>query len=238
MEITLNKYNNGKIYKITNNINNECYIGSTCQELIKRLYDHKRLYKLWLIDNLKNPFIASYILFNSYLLQNCKIELLENYPCLNKQELFLREGYYVKLLNTINKNIPGRTKKEYSLNNKDKIAEQQKIYQINNKDKIAEQAKQYRIINKDTIAEQSKQYRINNKDTIDNYFIINKDKIAEQAKQYRINNKHKIAEQKLNYRINNKDKIKKIRRDYYFKNKDKDKDKDRLIELNTEQQII
>ena len=36
------RYDNGKIYRITNNIDNMIYIGSTCLPLRKRLYCHKK----------------------------------------------------------------------------------------------------------------------------------------------------------------------------------------------------
>ena len=36
------RYDNGKIYRITNNIDSMIYIGSTCLPLRKRLYSHKK----------------------------------------------------------------------------------------------------------------------------------------------------------------------------------------------------
>ena len=39
--MTYNRYNNGKIYQITNNLNDMIYIGSTCLPLRKRWYNHK-----------------------------------------------------------------------------------------------------------------------------------------------------------------------------------------------------
>ena len=36
------RYKNGKIYKIVNDINDQLYIGSTCLPLSKRLYNHKK----------------------------------------------------------------------------------------------------------------------------------------------------------------------------------------------------
>ena len=38
---TNNRYTNGKIYQITNNLNDMIYIGSTCLPLRKRWYNHK-----------------------------------------------------------------------------------------------------------------------------------------------------------------------------------------------------
>ena len=90
MEITLNKYSNGKIYKIINNVNNECYIGSTTRALNIRMVYHIRNYKNWLIT--KNKFVSSYNLFIKYGLENCKIELLEIIPCFNKKRIIYKRS--------------------------------------------------------------------------------------------------------------------------------------------------
>ena len=37
-----NKYQNGKIYKIWSMETDEIYVGSTCQPLHKRMYDHRK----------------------------------------------------------------------------------------------------------------------------------------------------------------------------------------------------
>jgi hypothetical protein len=133
MENTIiNKYVNGKIYKITNNINNECYVGSTIKELHIIMKAHISNYKLWLKHNCIYTYITSYKLFNLYGLESCKIELLETYSCLNKIELNNREGYYIKILNSVNKIKLGITR-----------VEQRKIYRYKNLDTIKEKAKLY-----------------------------------------------------------------------------------------------
>ena len=75
MEIT-NKYRNGKIYKITDIGYNKCYIGSTCEELSKRLAHHRGDFKKFL-RGVKVSHTRSYDLFNEYGVENCKIELIE-----------------------------------------------------------------------------------------------------------------------------------------------------------------
>jgi len=35
-------YSKGKIYKITNDFNDEIYVGSTCDTLVKRFSNHKK----------------------------------------------------------------------------------------------------------------------------------------------------------------------------------------------------
>ena len=74
-----NKYANGKIYKITDNAYTKCYIGSTIQPLSSRIGGHRRDYKRYL-DGKRN-FITSFALFEEFGVENCKIELMEEYPC-------------------------------------------------------------------------------------------------------------------------------------------------------------
>jgi len=65
------------------------------------------------------------------------IELIEAYPCNNREELCKREGEIMRATeNTVNKRIEGRTKKEYRDEHK---AEMKQYYQDN-----IEKIKQYR----------------------------------------------------------------------------------------------
>ena len=71
MEIQ-NKFQNAKIYKITDIGYNKCYIGSTCEELSQRMARHRRKYKSFLSGG-KEGHIRSFDLFNEYGVENCKI---------------------------------------------------------------------------------------------------------------------------------------------------------------------
>ena len=114
-----------KIYKIiplNQDQESDVYIGSTCKvKLSYRMSGHRWAYEQW--KNGKFGHIRSYDIFDKYGIDNCQILLLESYPCLNKDELRQREGYYIKNTSCINKNIPGRTSKEF-----------QKQYRDNHKD--------------------------------------------------------------------------------------------------------
>jgi len=85
-----------------------------------------------------------------------------------------------------------------------------KQYEINNKEKIAAYSKQYCIDNKEKKTAYEKQYRIDNKEKVETW-----------SKQYRINNKEKIAAYKKQYRIDNKEKLAAKSRQYYHDNKDR-----------------
>ena len=219
-------YSKGVIYTIRNkNDATKIYVGSTSQPLYKRFHQHKINCK-----KESNMNIKFYVeVANDWT--NWYIELYENYSCNNKNELCKREGEVIREIGTLNSKIEGRDKKQYRLDNADKIKEQKKEYYINNADKIkehyidnADKIKQYRIENADKI----KQYYIDNADKIlenkKEYYINNADKIKEQSKEYYINNADKIKEQNKQYRINNIDKIKEKNKQYYIENADKNKE--------------
>jgi hypothetical protein len=97
----INNYNSN-IFKIISSSckDNEIYIGSTTKDLNKILNLHKLDYKMW--KNGKNIYRASFILFNKYGVDNCKIILLENINALSYDEIFARKEYYIKTLKCIN----------------------------------------------------------------------------------------------------------------------------------------
>jgi hypothetical protein len=168
-----NKYQRGKIYKIICNETGLVYIGSTTEPtLARRLAGHKGSYKSYL-NGKGNNVLSFKVLEND----NYYIELICNAPCNSRDELNAIEGKYIRENECVNKKIEGRTKKQYYIDNSDKI----KQYRIDNTDKIKQYKKQYRTDNADKI----KQYRTDNADKIKQYRTDNADKI----KQYK-NEKH------------------------------------------------
>ena len=145
-----NIYHNSKIYQITDLAYTKCYIGSTTEGLSMRMARHRHQYKHFLKNN--KHFISSYDLFNEYGVENCKIELIEDYKCDTLQELRRREGEHIKNTECVNKRVEGRNVKEWYEDNKDKKKEYYKEYKEQNKDKI----KEYRDINKEKMKEYQK----------------------------------------------------------------------------------
>lgn len=144
-------YANGKIYTIRSFQTDKYYIGSTTQTLTKRLSKHKAYYK-------QGKYVSS-----AEIIQygDAYIELLEDFPCFKKDQLCKREGQLIRdhKDNCVNKNIPGRTDKEYYKDNKEQRLEQMKEYRADNKEKIAERMKKYYEDNKEHRVEYQRQYR-------------------------------------------------------------------------------
>ena len=102
-------YSKGKIYKITNDYNDEIYVGSTCNTLVKRFIQHKSKRKSE--DLVHKPL---YKLINEIGFDRFRIELIENFPCDDKYQLRQREGYWIRQLGNMNRCIAGMgDKKEY-----------------------------------------------------------------------------------------------------------------------------
>ena len=131
----MNKYSEGKIYKIIDNTNGDVYIGSTCKTLRNRLRTHINHYNTYYNSKTESKcnWYTAFIIFNN---DNYNIELIENYPCHNKIMLEERERYYIKLIKCVNKYQFGRTNKEYYQDNKEEISRKTKIYRKNNNDKL------------------------------------------------------------------------------------------------------
>lgn len=133
-------YQKSKIYKLYSPSKNLVYYGSTVQTLSQRLNEHISRHKKYTNDNNYCAFVRSFLVLDC---EDYKIELVEEYECNNKQQLLKKEAEYIKINECVNKEIPLRTKKEWKIDNADKIKEQDKQYRIDNADKIREQQKIY-----------------------------------------------------------------------------------------------
>jgi len=149
----------GYIYSLTCSNPNLIYYGSTTRPLNVRFSGHKRDFK-------NNKQVSSKILFEW---GNVKINLLEEIQYENKKELLDRESYYIRNLKCVNKEIPGRTNKEWRTDNKDKVKLYNEKWRNNNGNIINKKNKEYREKNKEKLKEIKKKYRDENKDKIKEY---------------------------------------------------------------------
>jgi hypothetical protein len=130
-------YSNGKIYKIEaiNGDKEDIYVGSTTKAyLCQRMAGHKYLYKKWKLKETHK--FTCFDIFDKYGVDNCTITLLETVNSNSKDELLAREAYYVRTLECVNRLIPGRTKKEYAVENREITNERNKKYYEKNKEAL------------------------------------------------------------------------------------------------------
>ena len=118
-------YSKGKIYTIRCLNDPNVYVGSTIQSLAVRMGGHRRAYVINKVLGRNKEIVKD--------INEWYIELYENYPCEKFEELTAREGVIIREIGTLNKNIPGRTKKQYYTDHKEEIKQQKKQYYLKKK---------------------------------------------------------------------------------------------------------
>lgn len=144
---------------------------------------------------------------------NFKMILIENYPCENKRQAEKREDeLMLELKATMNTRRAYRSKKEWTVDNIDRVKETKKQWYEDNKNKISEQSKLYYINNKDKCKERMQEYQQNNKEKITearhNYYEANKESILNKQKQYGKDNADIINKRNKTYRDTHAEQIK------------------------------
>ena len=111
------KYENSVIYKIKHNEDYDdvnIYVGST-SNFKNRKNGHKTV--CCNEKNKQHNFLVYQFIRNNGGWDNFVMIPIEQYSCNNKDELKIKERHHIDLLKpTLNKNIPGRTAKEYYKN--------------------------------------------------------------------------------------------------------------------------
>ena len=86
------------------------------------------------------------------------MELIEDHPCENIEQLRAREGHFIRQFGTLNAKIAGRTKKEYNITYAQEHSESRNVCKLawyyRNADKATEAVKAWRLKNKGKIQEQ------------------------------------------------------------------------------------
>jgi len=200
-------YQLGKIYTVQSLTSPEIYVGSTCMILCKRMAVHRSNWKKGVILGRNKEIV--------YDINEWYIELYENYPCEKVEELTAREGVIIREIGTLNKNIAGRTKKQYytdhkeevkqyNTDHKEEIKQYNKQYHTDHKEEIKQQKKQYRTEHKEEIKQQKKQYRTEHKEELKQRRTDHKEEIKQRCKQYYTDHKEEIKQQKKQYYLKKK----------------------------------
>ena len=167
----------GTVYKIIadNDETQMAYIGSTCKsQLSARMSYHRADYKAFK-DGKKTNFTSSFLLFDKFGVENCKIIFLESYDVSSKDELKSKEQIWIDKIPNCNKYKAFRTEeqkkeyqqkydKQYAIDNREKIAEQHKVYAEEHKEEIATYQEQWRADNREKLLADKKAYYEKNKE--------------------------------------------------------------------------
>ena len=139
-------YSKAKIYKVVNDVNDDIYIGATCQSLSKRMAEHRISMR-----SKRDKHIKLYQKMNEIGVEHFKILLIAETPCDNVEQLRAIEGEYIKELGTLNSQVAGRTSSDYCKEFKERYYPTKKIYRENNRDILNEKNREYYNTKKEEI---------------------------------------------------------------------------------------
>ena len=129
-------YSTAKIYKIYNSVDDDFYIGSSCISLANRMAKHR-----YSAQNEKTKHFKLYCKMNDIGIDKFFIQLLEEYPCDNIEQLRKREGEYIQELKPVlNTQIAGRTLQEWRKDN----VEKKRAYDKERRAILSDELKEYR----------------------------------------------------------------------------------------------
>ena len=198
-ENKVNRYQNSRIYKLVDDVQQHFYIGSTCcSSLAKR--------KSWHISASKQkPHIKVYQYFNSVGWNHVKIVLIQELKLDNKEQLLKAENEVIsqnfndpKCLNSNHSVLDVEHQKLYNIEyskskyarKREEIIEHQKIYCNKNVNKI----KDYREKTKEHRHQRYVDNIEKNREIRRNYYYANKEELLKQQQDYRNKNKQKIKD--------------------------------------------
>jgi hypothetical protein len=134
------RYQNGKIYKLTCDDPTMVYYGSTIKTLSRRLTNHNARLNTTVSKKMRD-------------IGGLQIHLVEDYPCNSRRELAQREQYYIDNNDCINEQSAFVTDEQTVEYNK----AYHKWYATANKEQILEQRKQFREANRDRINQKKRE---------------------------------------------------------------------------------
>ena len=95
------RYSRGKIYLVRNDVDEQVYVGCTCDNIYRRMYSHRSEAKI-------APELKLHELMNKLGSKLFYTELYEEYSCDNKEQLDRRRGQVERELGaTLNKRVEG-----------------------------------------------------------------------------------------------------------------------------------
>jgi hypothetical protein len=128
-------YSKGVIYQVISPHHVLPYIGSTTQPLCKRMVGHRA----------PSNVCRSRIVIEA---GDAYIELIEEYPCENREQLNKREGEIIRQRACVNHVVPCRTAREWRHDNNDAVKVYRKTYRKANLEAILAEKRAYHIANK------------------------------------------------------------------------------------------
>ena len=135
------------------------------------------------------------------------IELIEEYPCQNSEQLLKREGEWMRKIGTLNENVAGRTKQDYNDENRENRNHKAKEYYQENKEQILQRQREHYKEHQERINERHRKYNEEHKEEIKAYRDARKEEKTEYNKSYYKGNKEQSYQKHKEWVAQNKVKI-------------------------------
>jgi hypothetical protein len=168
-------YKQGKIYMIIDADGRIRYYGSTAQTLMERWWEHKSHFNSWKKNGSRPCAIYKY--FDEYGIDNFRIELVEDYPCDNDEQLRMKEDEYICENECVNEQRAYTTYEE-------KLAQKRQYHQDHKIENNKARSSRY-FEHKEEEQELHKEYYLNNAEKIKERSALryekNREAIAKQA---------------------------------------------------------
>jgi hypothetical protein len=135
------------------------------------------------------PQTTSCLIFQKHGLENTKIELIEEFPCENVEQLRKREGEIQRERECVNRCIAGRTKAEYHQEHAELHRELNQQYYQEHAEQIRERMRQYRQEHAEERREYQRQYNLEHAEQVRQYRQEHAEQIRERMRQYYLRKK-------------------------------------------------
>jgi len=194
------RYMNGKIYKLVCN-DGHYYYGSTINTLQHRLNRHRQSSKTEMNKLYTHTTAVGWDAF--------RMDLIEEYPCTSRVELYTREDIYIKkslhdplCLNVLRAHMSIDDKVQYAKSKLEAANKRTKEYRAKNRDEILKREAAYREANRALLSEKQKEYKKKHAEQVklaqEQYRESHKEQYKEYFKAYRKANQERIqAQQKI-----------------------------------------
>jgi len=190
------RYTNAKIYKLVCN-DGHYYYGSTINTLKHRLNRHRQSSKTEMNKLYTHVTAVGWDAF--------RMDLIEEYPCISRVELYTREDIYIKkslhdplCLNVLRAHMSIDDKVEYTKSQREEANKRTKEYRAKNRDEILKKEAAYREANRTLLSEKQKEYTKKHAEQVklaqEQYRESHKEQYKEYFKAYRKENQERIQE--------------------------------------------
>ena len=198
-------FQNGKIYAIRSHQTAQVYVGSTTQPLSVRFGAHRLL-----SNNTSSSAIMRF--------PDAYIELIENYPCADKNELNRREGEFIRTMDCVNKIIAGRTEAEYYADHREELKQSSREYRAAHREELKQCNKEYRAAHREELKQRHKEYhaahREEHNQSSREYRAAHKEELKQSSREYHAAHKEERNQSSREYHAAHKEELKQSSREY------------------------